>query len=470
MAPYPDLHATGLAVDPSSVLQSGGTVTVDWNDTNVGDAPASGSWYDQVTVVNTTTGQTLVNTNQTYIGNSIASGQQCGAIVQLFTCPTGHAGVGQLSITVTADAGGSLPEYKLDGTPDTNRSASVAAQSTLALYPDLHVAGLAVDPSSVLQSGGTVTVDWNDSNVGNASASGSWYDQVTVVNTTTSQTIVNTNQTYGGNSISAGSSAARSYSFSLPNGLVGVGQLSITVTADAGGNLPEYKQDGIARQQSFGEHCRAVDSRPLSQPGGRHGLGPGHEPCWASRSRSSWTDVNQGTAAATGSWVDRIYLYSLAHRHQPCLARQRAFHRHARRRGNRPPISATVNLPTNQAGSFYLGVTTDYFDQVIEASTVRQNTTISSQPTLIEAPDLVAESVQSSATTAQFGQPISVTWTVQNDGNAAATGSWSDQLYLSSQPTLNASAAAFYQQSESANAPLAVGASYSTTAQGDACR
>ena len=108
-----------------------------------------------------------------------------------FSLPNGAAGVGQLSITVTADAGGSLLDYDPNGTIDTNRSATLTVQTTLGAYPDLHAAGLAVDASSGLQAGGTVTLDWNDSNVGTAAASGSWYDQVTVVNTTTGQTLAN---------------------------------------------------------------------------------------------------------------------------------------------------------------------------------------------------------------------------------------------------------------------------------------
>ena len=169
--------------------------------------------------------------------------------------------------------------------------------------------------------------------------------------------------------------------------------------------------------------------------------------------------MNQGSATATGSWVDRIYLYSSPSGANPVLLGSVPF-TGILAVGKSVPISSTVNLPTSQPGSFYVGVTTDYFDLVSVPSTTGQNTTISSQLTLIEAPDLVAESPQSSVNTIQFGQPISVTWTVQNNGNATASGSWVDQIYLSSQPTLNANSTPLYQQSETANSPLAVGASY----------
>ena len=52
-----------------------------------------------------------------------------------------------------ADAGDSLGDYNSNGMPDTNRSASINAQSTLAAYPDLQVTGLAAGPASRLLSG-----------------------------------------------------------------------------------------------------------------------------------------------------------------------------------------------------------------------------------------------------------------------------------------------------------------------------
>ena len=177
----------------------------------------------------------------------------------------------------------------------------------------------------------------------------------------------------------------------------------------------------------------------------------------------AWTDVNQGAAAATGPWVDRIYLYTSPTDTSPVLVASVPFSG-TLGADQTTSLSATVNIPSNQPGSFYFGVTTDYFHQVNEGNTARQNSTISAQATVISAPDLVAESVTTPAT-GQFGQPITVTWTVTNQGNAPATGSWNDQLYVSSQPTLNGNAVLLTTQDEGAFAPLAAGASYSATAQ-----
>ena len=115
-------------------------------------------------------------------------------------------------------------------------------------------------------------------------------------------------------------------------------------------------------------------------------------------------------------------------------------------------------------GTYYFGVTTDYLDQIVEAGNARAGA-ISSQATLIESPELVAESVQPATGSAQFGQPLSVTWTVENGGNAvAATASWSDQLYLSTQATLSSSATLLLTENEGSQSPLAAGDSYTQTA------
>ncbi len=375
--------------------------------------------------------------------------------------PNGAAGVGQWQITVTNDIYDQVTKFNANGTPEASSTATLATTSSLAPYPDLHATGLAVAASSVLQSGGTVTVDWNDSNVGDGTASGSWYDNVTVVNTTTGQTLVNSNPTYSSQSISAGGSTPRSYSFSLPNGTPGVGQLSITVTADAGTSLLEYNSSGqidtnrsanITAQATLAPYPNLV-AATVSAPA---------TTVLGQAVTVSWTDVNQGTAAATGTWSDGIYLYASPTDTHPTFVGGATL-TGTLPAGQSSPQSATLTLPLNRVGAYYFGVTTDYLDQVIEAGTVRQDT-LSSQATLIEEADLVADSVQPAATSAQFGQPLSVTWTAHNGGNGAALGTWSDQLYLSSQATLNSGSTLLLTQAENANSPLAVGASYSTTA------
>src|SRR5262249_58829875 len=52
-------------------------------------------------------------------------------------------------------------------------------------------------------------------------------------------------------------------------------------------------------------------------------------------------------------------------------------------------------------------------------------------------PDLAGDSVTRAATSAKFGDAISLSWVVRNAGGAA-TGKWSDRVYLSRDTTLSA--------------------------------
>ena len=414
---YPDLHAAALAVDPSSVLQSGGTVTLDWNDSNVGDATASGTWYDHVTVVNTTTGQTFANTDPSYSGNSISAGGSTARSYS-FSLPTGAAGVGQLSITVTADAGGSLLDYNSSGTIDTNRSANLTAQTTLGAYPDLHAATLAVDASSVLQSGGTVTLDWNDSNVGSATASGSWYDQVTVVNTTTGQTLVNSGQTYSSNSISAGGSSARSYSFSLPNGSPGVGQLSITVMADAGGSLLDYNSNGTIDSNRSANITAQSTLAPSPQLAVESVAGPA-DAAAGQMASVAWTLANAGNAAANGEWSEQVFYGTDATGDNLTLLTSSTYSSPLAV-GASVPRSALVGIPASVVGEIWFVVKEDADGGVFENDTATstgvaaQATNVPVGLTLSLASQTVLKNAGAAATTATVtrggdtSQPLSV--------------------------------------------------------------
>ena len=168
----------------------------------------------------------------------------------------------------------------------------------------------------------------------------------------------------------------------------------------------------------------------------------------------SWTDVNQGTADASDGWVDRVYLYTSPAGANPTLVASVPFNG-TLAGGKVANQSAAINIPLNLLGTFYFGVTTNYFQ-----GASAQNTRIDSQGTQIVAPDLAVGTVQTTPATVQFGQQVSVSWKVTNQGNASATGDWADQLYLSTQPTLNSSSVVLATQDESSYSSLAIGDSY----------
>ena len=90
-----------------------------------------------------------------------------------------------------------------------------------------------------------MTVAWSDSNIGDGTAAGAWSDRVTIINTTTGQTVVDTTINCASQNIAAGSSIIRSTQVVLPAGTAGIGALQISVTVDSTNQIAEFN-NGLA--------------------------------------------------------------------------------------------------------------------------------------------------------------------------------------------------------------------------------
>jgi len=104
-------------------------------------------------------------------------------------------------------------------------------------------------------------------------------------------------------------------------------------------------------------------------------------------------------------------------------------------------IEATARLPIDSAlgaGSYRLIVVADGYS--MQAETDEENNTLASSPievSLATPPDLIVENVVSVAS-GEFGNAITLTWTVRNAGDGSAAW-WADEVYLSSDAILDAS-------------------------------
>src|SRR5581483_6076042 len=168
-------------------------LTVQWQDTNSGNGLARSSWYDQVIISNATLGVTLLNTTVLYDTNvlgPLTNGLARNRSVN-FTLPNGASGARTLRVSVISDVFNGVFEYNPAGTADSNNAATSTVVSVIASYPDLQVAGLNITPS-VLGSGTNLTVQWQDTNSGNAIAVGSWYDRLVISNSSLGAILLDT--------------------------------------------------------------------------------------------------------------------------------------------------------------------------------------------------------------------------------------------------------------------------------------
>ncbi|ROZ64162.1 CARDB domain-containing protein [Ramlibacter sp. WS9] len=307
VVPGVDLAVTGLGLAAGTVLQSGNTITVLWQDTNTGTLASSSSWTDRLVVRNVGTNEVLADIQVPYdaaVNGPVAGG---GSVARqaTFVLPQGTRGAGTLSFTVTADIVNTVAEINNQGTAELNNSASINLPSTLAPYADLIVTDVAPSPSMGWFPGDTVTVAWKTRNQGDGATSGSWTETLRVRNLTTGQTLFTQDVSYDATAlggIAAGGLRDRSATLTWPAGANANGQIEFTVTTDAGGQLFENNLAGTA------ESNNAAQLTVLSAPDLI--VANLTSDTLAPRSGDvvtlNWNDVNSSNMAVNTGWYDRI--------------------------------------------------------------------------------------------------------------------------------------------------------------------
>src|SRR5262249_48125953 len=447
LAASPDLQVTGLTVDPSVGWAPGSTVTVHWNTLNAGNAATQGSWNEQISVRNVSTGATLVLATIPYDASAGGNGPLAPGASQArqytFTWPSGLSSTGKYEFAVTTDSHGQILEANAAGTAETNNTTLVDVASA----PDLQIGNLAVI-SSPVQAGATVTLAWNDINSGTSATPAGWYDHVVVTNATTGEQLINTAVFYDpsqNGAIAAGQSHPRSFSFQLPHGTRGAGALTITVTANRdqngaasiieaadGTDAAANNQASITVQSQaklYSDLAASNFAVPASGNGG-------------DQVQIGWTVTNLGSVpTGISQWGDRIILSADAvfgndddiilaeYTHSGALGPQQFY-----------TASQILTLPLRQDSTFYITVRTDAADAVIEPDTLANNYAPPAQISLA-APyaDLAVQAVVGPMT-ANSGDVINVSWRVANVGTSATdASSWTDRIVLSADTIFEAS-------------------------------
>jgi hypothetical protein len=472
----PDLVVTVVSLNPPSGLQSGQSATVQWTVRNNGTAPTPGAFTDRISVRNNGTSQILVNRALPYdpaTGGFIAPSET--RVRQLvITLPDGTASVGTLEVTVTTDTLNNVFEQNAGGTAEANNATSITTTTTLAPYPDLEVASLAVSPPSGWLTNSTVTLSWVITNTGTRATAGSWTESLVVRNTNTAQVIVNSTTSYdesepGNGPIAPADSRNRSLTFTLPNNANAYGAFEVVVTTDSDNLVFEYNAGGSAETNNSRSLLSA--SAPDLQITGLTVTGNPNLQAGAQLT-IQWNTVNQGNVQADGSFYDRIVvrntntaevLLNTTLPYNPSLV------------GNGPILPGgsrarqqVYQLPdgSRSVGRIEVTVTVDTFNQLAEynaGGTGEANNSTQTQVTVAGRPypDLVVTNVSGPAT-GRPGRSVPVVWTVRNVGTVSATNPWTDHLFLSLDPAVGGDQ---YLTSVSAGGPLGPGESLTRTQQ-----
>ena len=430
--PGTDLVATELQLAPGSVVQSGGSFTVQWNDRNTGTLATTSSWTDRLVVRNLDTNEVLVDVLVPY--DAAASGPIAGggfaARQATVALPNGPRGAGALSATVTLDVANDVAETNAQGTAELNNVATLPFTAALAPYPDLVVTDVTLTPANGFLPGTAVYVAWKTRNLGNGIASGTWDETVLIRNLTTGQTLFTLhlppNAVFP---IAAGEFIDHSLGVIWPVGSSGLGRIAFTVTTDAAGQIFENNAAGTA------ETNNATQVVVLSAPDltvtalAVDNLTPQS----GAQITVTWTDVNVGTAQVTAGWFDGVLITNQS---TGGVVTNQQVHVDPNPGGTASPRSFSFRIPDGNlgAGTLRIQITTDISNTVTEvngAGNAESNNTATLDvvSTLALYPDL---QVTDLTLTPAAGWPPSsaviVGWKTRNQGNVATIGSWVESV------------------------------------------
>ena len=151
----------------------------------------------------------------------------------------------------------------------------------------------------------------------------------------------------------------------------------------------------------------------------------------------SWTVKNIGGWAASGTWLDRIYLST---DDQPGSDTELGSGQYSGNLliGGTYTRTVSIRLPDGLQGQHWLIVKTDLNNSLFEGDETNNVTVgVPFNIRMSAYPDLQVVSISAPAT-GNSGEEIEVTWQVANSGDGPAIGTWTDRVYLSADQTIGA--------------------------------
>ncbi|HEY7599118.1 MAG TPA: CARDB domain-containing protein, partial [Candidatus Limnocylindrales bacterium] len=420
--PGPDLEVAALAVSAAGgVIQSGATLTVRWEDRNGGDRDAAAGWRDRVLVRNLGTNELIANVLLPYEAGAeaLAPGASLAREVTL-TLPEGLSGAGQLRVTVSTDVDNAVTEHNADDSAEANNDAVLVVTSALAPYPDLVTSGLTVEPPGAWAPGSSVTLRWTVQNAGTRATSGAWHDTVQVLNLATGQTVFAQAVPDEAGPLAPGASRERSVALTWPAGGAANGRFQFSVSLDSGSALTEVNTGGTGETNNFAQLtvASAPDVQVAALRIDQASVAAGD------LVTVRWDIVNGGTRPVGAAFADRVVVVNSRTGETLVDAQVPAFA--AIEPGASLARSFAFRMPEGArgVGAITVSVTADRANALVEANeanTAEANNTAGFGFTSGSRSyaDLTVSVVDAPAQ-ARGGEPFLVTWTVLNQGGAAA--------------------------------------------------
>ena len=430
LSPPPDLSVTEVAtVDSASCGQS---VSVQWTVENQGPgATFETIWHDCIYIsesesFNQATAQHLKSISRNgQLEPGFSYSEQTSV-----TIPDNTAG--GYHIFVKTDCRNEVFEYAYE----TNNV--LKSDSTIeVLAPDILAVEVSVPESG--DSGREISISWTVENQGAGQlVSTAWKDKVYLSQSATFDqgSAIELASSSQSRSILPGAGYSASKTATLQNGISGDYYVFVRVDSDNSVFEDQGENNNITRSETtFPVELTPWPDLSVSMVDVPDSVTAGD------RLNVSWQVGNHGVAGTqSGSWVDKIYLSSSAawdgsYVSLASISQSRAL-------DPSQTYLKTYGLkvkPGVAPGDYYVYAKTDADNVVYEHTDENNNMTRSDPVTILPYPpvDLVVTHFEASDS-ASSGQSVSMTWTIQNIGEARTlVSSWNDKIYLSSDTTLN---------------------------------
>ncbi|WP_270934322.1 CARDB domain-containing protein [Falsiroseomonas oryzae] len=426
----PDLSPTEIVrtAAPADAI-FGTTIEVSWTVQNIGDAPLPENWYDRIWLSSDATLNTGADRDLGYHLIDVAPLAGGGSYTRTasVTLPLEAAYLaGSYHLLIQSDAFG----WRQEANESNNVRASEAFTITVPPVPDLVVDS--VIPAQQATAGQPMSVTWTVRNAGTAAATGPWRDYVYLSTSPTNLTSLTHLGTFTNNVVlEAGATLTQTQSVTIPQGFEG--ERWVVVLTDAWGEINEHVGENNNRNVSL--DSVALNIPPLPDLVVGQVTDVPAEGLFGQPITVSWTVRNDGTADATGSWNDAVYISPTADFNNLTYVGQLSFDGTIAA-GETIERTHTVTLPQGVTGARYVVVHADYTNQIYEYNRENNNRTASTEQVTIGVPalpDLIVTEVEAPPE-ALSGEAVPITWTIRNDGTAATTGGWTDRLYLATGP------------------------------------
>lgn len=323
-------------------------------------------------------------------------------ILALFLAP-----LQPLARNVTA-AGAVLPAAPSSAAPSGLRPEGVS-------LPDLIPQSLSAPPTAAANE--TITVNWSVHNPGSETLQTYWYDGVFLSRDNTwdySDLAIGWGYTFNG--LAGGATYTQSLGCSLPGELAGDYYLILVI--DYGNGIDEASGSNNNLVTPLRLQNVALQASSLTAPAS------------AAAGQAvdlSWTVRNNGAAQAPLLWQDALYLSRDAAWDSQDTPLGAFTAPAALASGASYTQSLSLALPGVPDGDYYLIVRANSGGELFETN---RSDNLVTRAIHISAADLLPQTFSVPAS-GVAGQPVSLSWTVKNQGAGLAQSPWNDQVYLS---------------------------------------